>query len=67
MKQEYIQSTEDYKGFTLELRMYCLTDKNRWHRKCYIYKDGEHIAISKNKKEGKEYVDYYYIRRVYNE
>ena len=59
MKQEYIQSTEDYKGFVLEIRMYCLSNDNKWHRRCHIYKDNECIAISKSKKEAKEYVNYH--------
>ena len=56
--REYIQSTEEYKGFTLEIRMYCLTDKNRWHRECRIYKDGKRIGISKTKKEVKDLIDH---------
>ena len=57
MKREYVQSTEEYKGFTLEIRMYCLCDKNSWHKKCRIYKDGKYIAPVKTKKEAKGLID----------
>lgn len=56
--QEYIQSTEEYKGFTLEIRMFCLDEKNNWHRECRIYKDGKGIAISKTKKEAKDLISH---------
>lgn len=57
MKQEYIQSTEEYKGFTLEIKMFCLDEKNSWHRKCVVYKDGNSVATCKSKKEAKDMID----------
>ena len=57
MKQEYIQSTEDYKGFTLEIKMFCLDEKNNWHRKCVVYKGGNSVATCKSKKEAKDLIN----------
>ena len=57
MKQEYIQSTEDYKGFTLKIKMFCLDEKNNWHRKCVVYNDGNIVATCKSKKEAKDLIN----------
>lgn len=56
--REYIQSTEEYKGFTLEIRMYCLTNNNRWNRQCKIYRNGKCIGVSKTKKELKDLINH---------
>ena len=58
MMHEYIQSTEEYKGFTLEIRMCRLSDDGSYHRSCVLYKDGKSIAISKTKKELKDLIDH---------
>ena len=52
MKQEYIQSTEDYKGFTLEIKMFCLDEKiigieNVW----YIKTETALQPVSQRKKQ----------------
>lgn len=58
MKQEYIQSVEEYKGFVLKIQMYCLTEMNDWHRRCQVWKNGKHIAICKTKKEAKDMINH---------
>ena len=61
MIRDYIQSTEKYKGFTLEIRRFCLNEKNTYHRECRIYKNGKRIGISKTKKEAKDLISNGYI------
>ena len=63
MLREYIQSEEEYKGFKLVIRMTCLDDyRNRYHRSCEIYKNGECIGVGKTKKECKELIKEGYIK-----
>ena len=57
MMHEYIQSTEQYKGFTLEVEMCRLHDYGSYHRRCRVYKDGKGIATGKSKKAMKELID----------
>jgi len=55
----YIQSTEEYRGYTLEIEM--TQDYNHlslFHRRCNVYKDGKPIAICKSKKEAKDLINY---------
>lgn len=62
MIKEYIQSEEQYKGFTLKIRRYCLNDKTlTYHRECRIFRGDEYIALCKTKKEAKEFIDGGYI------
>lgn len=56
MIREYIQSKEEYMGFTLEIRRFCLNEKMSYHRECRIYKNGKRIGISKTKKEAKDLI-----------
>lgn len=63
MIRKYMQSEENYRGFKLVIMMTCLDDeKNRYHRTCEIYKDGERIGIGKTKKECKELIKGGYIK-----
>ena len=54
---EYTQSTEAYKGYTLEMTIYRLHDYDSFHRRCHVYKDGKGIAVCKTKKEAKHLID----------
>lgn len=60
--REYIQSTEEYKGFILKIRMFMFVDlgykSTGWHRECLIYRGDERIAISKTKKAAKDLIDH---------
>lgn len=59
MIKEYIQSEEQYKGFTLRIRRFCLNEKTlTYHRECIIFRDGVSVGIGKTKKECKELIDY---------
>lgn len=61
--REYIQSEEEYKGYLLKIRRYCLDDRrNIFHRNCEVWKNGEHIATGKTKKEIKELIDGGYMK-----
>ena len=57
---EYIQSTEEYKGFVLEIRCYRFSSSKSlaYHRDCRLYKDGVAIARAKTKKELKDLIDH---------
>lgn len=61
MKLSYIQSEENYKGFTLKVVMTSLGDL-RYHRTCEVWKDGERISIGKTKKEVKVLIAEGYIK-----
>lgn len=58
MFYEYPQSTEAYKGYVLEMLVYRLHDRDSFHRRCRVYKDGKPIAVSKTKKEAKHLIDH---------
>lgn len=60
--QECTQSTETYKGFILEIRLFRFDGKNNWHRECRVYKDGKRIAICKTKKEAKDLITHGYMK-----
>lgn len=57
MYSKWIQSTEEYKGFILEIVM---TQYNTGcpHRTCRISKNGEILGIAKTKKELKDLIDH---------
>ena len=57
MMHKYIQSTEQYKGYTLEVEIYRLHDDDGYHRSCHVTKDGKSIATGKSKKAMKELID----------
>lgn len=54
----YIQSTEEYKGFILEIELTPTENPSRQHRRCHVYHDGSGIAICKTKKEAKDLIDH---------
>jgi len=62
MIREYIQSTEEYKGFVLEIHMTALHDMGHYHRTCEVFRDGKRIGIGKTKKECKELIDGGYLK-----
>lgn len=58
IRVEYKQSTEYYKGFTLEVWRYMyIEDKGWYHRECRLFKEGQYITTYKTKKEVKEMID----------
>ena len=61
MMHKYIQSTEQYKGFTLEVEMCRLHDYDSYHRRCHVLKDGKCISVCKTKKEAKDLIDHGYM------
>lgn len=54
---EYINSKEKYKGFELRGMMLRYHESNPWHRRCYVFKNGERVAICKTKKDAKSLID----------
>lgn len=57
MVESYIQSIEEYKGWTLKIRKYILDSNTRiYHRDCDVTK-GDKGFIFKTKKEAKEFID----------
>lgn len=57
--KEYIQSEEKYKGFTLKIHRFCISDKTlTYHRECMIYLNDKCLGIGKTKKECKDLIDY---------
>lgn len=57
MIHKYVQSVEEYKGFTLSIIMTCLHDYGHFHRSCDVSKNGNRIAVCKTKKEAKDLID----------
>ncbi len=57
MYTEWIQSTEEYKGFTLEIIMEWFSDGCP-HRSCRISKNGVALGRAKTKKELKDLIDH---------
>ena len=55
---EFTTSTEQYKGFTLEVHKYRLHDRDSFHRLCRVFKYGKPLAICKTKKEAKDLIDH---------
>lgn len=61
--REYEQSRENYMGYTLVIRMFCLDDRRGvFHRECRIEKDGILVGISKTKKEAKDLISGGYMK-----
>lgn len=58
--QTYIQSTEEYKGFTIVIERFRFYDSKTMHfnRRCRLFKNGESIALGKTKKEMKDLIDH---------
>lgn len=55
---KYTQSSEQYKGFRLDLEMTRDTvHPSLFHRRCRVYKDGEALFLCKSKKEAKDQID----------
>ena len=57
MYSTWIQSTEEYKGFTLEIIMTRYA-KGCPHRSCRISRNGEVLGLGKTKKEMKDLIDH---------
>lgn len=62
MVDEYYSSEETYKGFTLKVKRFRLSDRMIYHRCCDIFKDGVRVGVSKTKKEAKDLIAGGYIR-----
>lgn len=62
---EWVQSTEDYKGFTLQVIMSRSDYDKCPHRCCRISKNGKGLGIAKTKKELKDLIDHGIYDRVY--
>ena len=58
MMYEFISSTEQYKGYILEVHKYRVHDLDSFHRMCRVFKDGTPLAICKTKKEAKDLIDH---------
>lgn len=58
MIHEYVEFTENYKGYVLETIKYRLHDRDSYHKRVNVYKDGKSIAVSKTKKEAKDLIDH---------
>lgn len=56
MYSTWVQSTEEYKGFTLEIIMTWFATGCP-HRSCRISRNGKALGISKTKKELKDLID----------
>ena len=62
MMHEYIEYTEQYKGYTLETVKYrFLVSRSGYHKEVRVSKDGNGVSICKTKKEAKELIDLGYI------
>lgn len=61
---KYIQSEEEYKGFTLKVIMSDISGNLRYHRRCEAWKDGRCVSVGKTKKEMKELISGGYIQRL---
>lgn len=57
MYSTWVQSTEEYKGFTLEIIMTRFATGCP-HRQCRISRNGESLGIAKTKKELKDLIDH---------
>lgn len=58
MVDRYVQSSEIYKGFKLDIVRTCLDDNSRrYNSRCYIYRGKKCIGIDKTKKSAKELID----------
>ena len=58
MMHEYIEFTEQYKGFTLETVKYRFSEsRSGYHKDVRVSKGGNGVAICKTKKEAKELID----------
>ena len=58
---QYIASTEEYKGFMLEVVMtQSFNNPSRYHKRCNIYSclTGECLGTAKTKKELKDLIDH---------
>lgn len=61
MMHEYVEFTEQYKGFTLETIKYRLHDRGGYHKRIRVSKDGKGLAVAKTKKEIKDLIDHGYM------
>ena len=64
MMYEYTQSTEAYKGYTLEMTAYRLHESDSFHRRCRVYENGKGVAVCKTKKEAKLLIDLDCFHRI---
>lgn len=61
MVNRYLQSEEEYMGYTIKVVMKKLDQTMRYRKSCEVWKDGKHIATGKTKKEMKEQIADGYI------
>jgi hypothetical protein len=57
MYSQWVQSVEEYKGFTLEVLLTRFAGDDHPHRSCRVLKNGVEIAYGRTKKGFKDLID----------